>query len=104
MKIWIVVALAGIGTYLIRVSGILLFKNEDRIPPLVQRALRMIGPAALGAIVGNALFLDEGAWRPFGAWHIAALVAVAAAVWKRNLALTMLVGAAAFAVLLFTVY
>lgn len=104
MKIWFVVVLAGIGTYLIRVSGILLFRNEDRIPPLVKRALRMIGPAAMGAIVGNALFLDEGSWRPFGAWHIAALVAVAAAVWKRNLGLTMLAGAAAFAVLLATVY
>jgi len=64
----------------------------------------MIGPAAMGAIVGNALFLDEGAWRPLGAWHIAALVAVAAAAWKRNLALTMLVGAAAFALLPVTVY
>ncbi len=104
MKIWIVVILAGIGTYLIRVSGILLFQNEDRIPPLVRRALRMIGPAAMGAIVGNALFLDQGAWRPFGAWHVAALVAVAAAVWKRNLGLTMLAGVAAFAVLLLTVY
>jgi len=104
MRIWIVVALAGIGTYLIRASGILLFKNDERIPPLVQRALRMIGPAAMGAIVGNALFLDEGAWRSFGAWHIAALVAIAVAAWKRNLALTMLIGAAAFAVLLLTVY
>ncbi|NYI39904.1 AzlD domain-containing protein [Demequina lutea] len=104
MRIWIVVVLAGIGTYLIRASGILIFQNEDRIPPLVRRALRMIGPATMGAIVGNALFLDQGAWRPFGAWHIAALVAVAAAVWKRNLALTMLAGAAAFAVLLLTVY
>ncbi len=103
MKIWIVVALAGIGTYLIRVSGIVLFQNEDRISPLVRRGLRMIGPAAMGAIIGNALFLDEGAWRPFGAWHVAALVAVAAAVWKRNLALTMLIGAAAFAALLLIV-
>lgn len=104
MKVWIVVALAGIGTYLIRVSGIVLFQNEDRISPLVRRGLRMIGPAAMGAIIGNALFLDAGEWRSFGAWHLAALVAVAAAVWKRNLGLTMLVGAAAFAVLLLTVY
>ncbi len=100
MRLWLMFALVAIGTYLIRVSGIVLFRDEERIPPLVRRALRMIGPAAMGAIVGNALFLDDGAWRGFGAWHLAAIAALAAAAWKRNLGLTMLAGAAAFAVLL----
>ncbi len=99
MTIWLIFVLAAIGTYAIRVSGLALFRDEERIPPLVRRALRMIGPGALGAIVGNSLLLDHGAWRPFGAWHIAAIVAVGFAAWKRNLALTMLAGAAVFAVL-----
>ncbi len=98
--IWVTFVLAGIGTYLIRFSGIALMRNEERIPPLVRRALRMIGPAAMGAIVGNALLLDHGTWRPFGAWHIAALAALAAGAWKRSLGLTLLVGGAVFAVLL----
>jgi branched-subunit amino acid transport protein len=99
MKIWLIFILAAIGTYAIRVSGLALFRDEDRIPPRVRRALRMIGPGAMGAIVGNSLLLEAGAWRPFGAWHIAALVAVGFAAWKRSLALTMLAGAAAFAAL-----
>lgn len=99
MTIWLVFILAAVGTYAIRVSGIALFRDEERIPPLVRRALRMIGPAALGAIVGNSLLLDHGAWRPFGAWHVAAIVALGAAAWKRNLGLTMLAGATAFALL-----
>jgi len=98
--IWVVFALAGIGTYLIRLSGIALLANEERIPPLVRRALRMIGPAAMGAIVGNSLLLDHGAWRPFGVWHVASLVALAVGVWRRSLGLTLLAGAAAFAALL----
>jgi branched-subunit amino acid transport protein len=100
MRIWLIFILAAIGTYVIRVSGLALFRDEDRISPLVRRALRMIGPGAMGAIVGNSLLLDHGAWRPFGPWHIAALVAVGFAAWKRNLGLTMLAGAAVFAVLL----
>jgi len=100
MKIWLIFILAAIGTYAIRVSGLALFRDEDRMPPPVRRALRMIGPAAMGAIVGSSLLLDNGAVRPFGAWHVAAFAAVALAAWKRSLALTMLGGAAVFAVLL----
>jgi branched-subunit amino acid transport protein len=100
MKIWLIFILAAIGTYAIRVSGLALFRDEDRMPPVVRRALRMIGPAAMGAIVGSSLLLDHGVVRPFGAWHVAAIVAIGFAAWKRNLALTMLAGAAVFAVLL----
>jgi branched-subunit amino acid transport protein len=99
MTIWLVFILAALGTYAIRISGITLLRDEARIPPVVRRALRMVGPAALGAIVGNSLLLVHGQWRPFGAWHVAALVALGFAAWKRNLALTMLAGAAAFALL-----
>ncbi len=97
--IWLVFALAGIGTYLIRLSGIALLGDEDRIPPLARRALRMIGPAAMGAIVGNALLLDGEGWRPFGAWHVAAIAALAVGLWRRSLGLTLLAGAAVFAAL-----
>jgi branched-subunit amino acid transport protein len=100
MRIWLIFILAAIGTYAIRVSGLALFRDEDRMPPLARRALRMIGPGAMGAIVGNSLLLDHGALRPFGPWHIAALVAVGFAAWKRNLGLTMLAGAVVFVVLL----
>ena len=100
MTVWIAFVLAGIGTYLIRASGVVLLRNPDRIPPLVQRGLRMIGPAAMGAIIGTSLLLDDGQWRAFGAWHIAAVVAVAVAAWKRSMGWAIVAGASAFAVLL----
>lgn len=100
MTIWLMFVLAAVGTYLIRISGIVFLGDEDRLPVGVRRALRMIGPAAMGAIVGNSLLLENGGWRPFGAWHVAAVVALAVGVWRRSLGLTMLAGAAAFAALL----
>jgi branched-subunit amino acid transport protein len=100
MTIWIIIIAAGLGTYLIRLSGVLLLKDEERIPLPVRRALRQVGPAAMGAIIASALFLDHGQWRIFGAWHLAALVAVGVALWKRSMGWSMLAGAVTFAVLL----
>jgi branched-subunit amino acid transport protein len=62
----------------------------------------MVGPAAMGAIIVNALFLDHGEWREFGAWHIAAAVAVIVALWRRSEGWSMLAGAVVFAVLIAT--
>jgi branched-subunit amino acid transport protein len=100
MTIWIIIIAAGVGTYLIRLSGVLLLKDEDRIPLPVRRALRMVGPAAMGAIIASALFLDHGEWRAFGAWHLAALVAIGVAVWRKSMGWSMLAGAITFAALL----
>lgn len=100
MMAWIIFAAAAVGTYLIRISGLVIFRDPERIPEPVQRALTMLGPAAMGAIIANALFLDEGQWRAFGAWHIAAVVAVAVALWRRSQGLSMLAGALVFAALL----
>ena len=100
MRTFLIFLVAAIGTYLIRVSGIVIFGKDRRIPPRVARALQLVGPAAMAAIVANSLLLDEGAWRPFGAWHLAAIVAVAVALWKRTSGWTMVSGAVAFAALL----
>ncbi len=97
---FIVFTVAAVGTYLIRVSGILLLGGDRELSPRMSKMLSLVAPAALGAIVANALFLDEGAWRPFGAWHIAATVAVGVALWKRSMGWTLLAGVIAFAALL----
>lgn len=102
MNIWLIFILAGLGTYLIRISGVVLLRDPERIPVPVQRALKMVAPAAMGAIIANALFLDQGQWREFGAWHLAAVVAIGVAVWRRSQGWSMLAGALAFAVLLAT--
>ena len=100
MSIWLIFLFAAIGTYLIRLSGVMLLKDEERIPVPVRRALRMVGPAAMGAIIVNSLFLDHQEWREFGPWHIAAAVAIGVALWRRSQGWSMLAGALAFAVLI----
>jgi branched-subunit amino acid transport protein len=99
MTAWVTVALAGIGTYFIRLSGIALLRDPERLPVVFRRALRMIAPAAMGAIVCNALFLEDGGWRALGAWHIAAVAGLAAAWWRRSMGWSLGVGLAAFAIL-----
>ena len=68
--------LAGLGTYLIRVSAIALVGHGVTIPPRLERRLRLIAPAVLAAIIANGLFLDEG--RPNGriSWYAGTLAAV----------------------------
>ncbi len=63
---------------------------------------RLVAPAGLAALVANSLLLQSGEWRPFGAWHGAALVAALVAVRFRSTAWTLLAGMVAvwvFAVL-----
>lgn len=57
---WIVIALAGAGTYLIRASMLLAARRVATLPAPVREALRMIPPAALAAIAAPALFRPEG--------------------------------------------
>lgn len=100
MRALLIFAAAAVGTYLIRISGIAFLSNPERLHPRVRRALALVAPTALGAIVVNSLLLDAGQWRAFGAWHLAAGVAAAIAVWRRSAGWAMLSGAAAFVLLL----
>jgi len=99
VSVWLIFLFAAIGTYLIRISGVVLLRDPERIPAPVRRALTMVGPAAMGAIIVNALFLDHQEWREFGPWHIAAAVAIGVALWRRSQGWSMLAGAVAFAAL-----
>jgi len=89
-----------IGTYLIRLSGIALLSNPEKLPPRLRRALGLVAPTAMGALIVNTLFLDAGQWRALGAWHVAAAAAIGVALWKRSSGWAMALGAAAFALLL----
>ena len=100
MTVFFIFPAAGIGTYLIRVSGIALLSDPEKIPPRVRRALSLVAPTAMGAIIVNSLFLDEGQWRAFGAWHLAAAATIGVALWKRSSGWAMGLGALAFALLL----
>lgn len=100
MTVFLIFLAAGIGTYLIRISGIALLSDPEKLPPRLRRALALVAPTALGAIIVNSLFLDEGQWRAFGAWHAAAAVAIGVALWRRSSGWAMTAGACAFALLL----
>lgn len=53
-----VMVVAGLGTYLARGSFVLAV-GERRLPPILERALRNVGPAVLAALTASLLF-DEG--------------------------------------------
>ncbi len=97
---FVVFTIAAIGTYAIRLSGVFLLGGDRDLPPRVRKALSLVAPAAMAAIVANSLLLNEGEWRAFGAWHLAALVAVGVALWKRSMGWTLAAGVVAFAALL----
>ena len=81
--------LAGIGTYAIRVSAIVV---AGRRPPPSERTtavLRLIAPAVLAAIVANSIFLDRGAWTVRLDWWVAGVVAGLAAIRWRSAGITM---------------
>lgn len=100
LNIWLVMFLAGLITYAIRLSFILLFGRME-VPERVQRALRFVPPAVLSAIIfpevlmpGGSLDISPGNPRPL-AGLLAALVA-----WRtKNVLLTLIVGMAALLLL-----
>jgi len=75
MKVWIPLALAGIGSYLLRVS-MLIVAARSGTPPLVERAARVAVPAAFSALAAASLASSVTA----DASAIPALGAVAVAV------------------------
>ncbi len=79
----------GIGTYLIRVSGVALLGPLRRLAPRIELGLRMVAPAVLAALVATTLFRDGDTWRDLGAWHGAAAVAGVVAVLTRSAAWTL---------------
>lgn len=97
MNIWLTMFLAGLATYAIRLSFILLLERFP-VPPRLQQALQFVPPAVLSAIIFPEILLKDGrlvqslANPRLLAGLLAALVA-----WRtRNAVLTIIVGMAAF--------
>lgn len=89
---WVAIVAAGIGTFLMRASFLLLAHRMAEVPEGVRRVLRQIPPAALAALVVPA-FLRPGdeldLWQPeLAAGALAALVC-----WRtRSTVATLVVG------------
>ncbi len=58
--IWATVVLAGIGTYAIRSSFMVIAHRFTNLPPTAVRLLRMIPPAALAALTVPAVLRPDG--------------------------------------------
>lgn len=86
------VVLAGVGTYVMRASFLVLAHRLTDVPPGIQRLLRQIPPAALASIVLPALLRPEGQVDLLHPRLAAGLVAGLVAWRTRNIALTLIVG------------
>lgn len=87
-----VVVVAGMGTYAMRASLIVLLSGRS-LPPLVLRALRHVGPAVLAALVVSFAAGGTGtAEGVTGPEALALVVAGGVAWWRRNLILTLVAG------------
>lgn len=90
--VWITIALAGVGTFLLRASFLLVAHRLVDMPRRVTRVLEQIPPAAFAALILPALLRPEGEldlWQP----TLAVGIAAAYVSWRtRNVALTLAFG------------
>lgn len=87
----LIVALVAAGTLGLRASMVTLLADVA-IPPRLEQALGLVAPAVLAGLVAQTLFLDHGAWRPFGTWYLAGAVAAVVAWRTRSFGWTLLAG------------
>ncbi len=82
----------GLGTYLSRASFILLLADRT-VPPRLAKALRTVGPAVLGSLVGAILVGDDGLAGLAPSPEVIALAAATGvAWWTRNMTWTLVAG------------
>lgn len=90
--IWGLIVAIGVLTFAIRLSFIALFGYVEEIPAGLQRALRYVPPAVLGALVLPALLGGVGTGTP-AVDKLTAGVAAAGVAWRtENVLATMVAG------------
>ncbi|MDX1613553.1 MAG: AzlD domain-containing protein [Candidatus Promineifilaceae bacterium] len=100
--VWLTIVLAGLLTYVTRLSFIILFERLT-VPPLVTRGLRYVPPAVLTAIIVPELLLPGGQFDlSLANFRLLAGLAAIAVAWRsRNPIATILVGMGALWLLQF---
>ena len=92
-SIWVVIIAVGLGTFLLRASGIVLLGKREQ-PEWLQRALRYVPPAILGALLSSSLLIRDNAIDIGFDNHrlMAAILATAVAWWRKSLFWTIAAG------------
>ena len=93
-----IVLAVGVMTYAMR-AGVIVALAGRPIPVPIERALRNVGPAVLGALAINLAAGGEGGPSLEVAQAAALIVAGSVALWRRNLIWTLLAGMATLWVL-----
>lgn len=89
------IVLAGVLTYAIRSSFLVVAGRMTSLPPVVMTVLRMIPAAALAALVLPSLLRpDAGAFDPINSVTAGGLAAVLVSLWRRSIGLSLAVGLA----------
>jgi branched-subunit amino acid transport protein len=92
--VWLAIAVAGVGTFLIRFSFIFLFEYLSEVPEGVERALRFVPAAVLAALVVPAVVLVEGSPAvSLGNERLLAAIVAAVVAWRtESIFATIVVG------------
>jgi branched chain amino acid efflux pump len=100
MTIWITMLAAGLITYAYRLSFIQLFSRRE-VPEFLQRALRLVPPAVLTAIIFPELLMHDGSVNiSLNNFRLLAGIIAILVAWRtKNVGLTILVGMAALLLL-----
>ena len=99
-QIWLLIALLGLGTYLVRLSFLGLI-GDRRMPDWVLRHLRYTPVAVLpGLVAPLAVWPAATGGSPDPARLTAAVVALAVAYWTKNMLWGVIAGAGILALLL----
>jgi branched-subunit amino acid transport protein len=95
MSLWLTLIAAGLITYAVRLSFILLFGRRE-VPPRLLRALRFVPAAVLSAIIFPELFVHNGTVvASLGNARLVAGILAALVAWRtRNVLLTIVAGMA----------
>ena len=88
-EIWLVIVAAGLGTYSLRLSFLALLGRVGAMPAAAQRALRLVPPAVLAALITPGVLRASGGLDLWNARVAAAVVAAAVAVRTRHVAATL---------------
>lgn len=93
MTTWLVIIIAGLGTWALRASLVVAFGRFD-VHPRLERSFRYVGPAVLAAIALPGLLAPDGAVEPFDPRVAGGIVAALVAWRTENLLLTLAAGLA----------